>query len=260
MASFSVRWLESLQNVSLELKLIAWFQGLTPAEIESNSPHKYLTGKSDVFLAHSLNGVHWARTSRDAVIPNGAPGSLDAGLIYPTAAREAPGTGALLVTASVSPFEHGIFSNSSNGVGSGSIVTYTFRKHGLVFLESDGGVGLVGTRIVYWESGEALVNVNAASGSVLCRVTDKANKPLTGYDWSDAVSFTGDSTAWQPTWSNGKTLGALAGKGAQSVIRLEFQLVDARLYSISGNFAPLASTEANGPFPPVPRPGFEPGW
>jgi hypothetical protein len=48
-------------------------QGLSPEEITSNSPHKYLAGKSDVQLAHSLNGAYWKRTARTPIIPNGAP-------------------------------------------------------------------------------------------------------------------------------------------------------------------------------------------
>jgi hypothetical protein len=236
-------------------------QGLTKEEIGSNSPHKYLTGKSDVYLAHSLNGVHWTRTTREPVVPNGPPGAPDAGLIYPTSARLDPVDQSLIVTASVSQYEHGIFANPRNGTGSGGIVTYKWRKNGLVYLESDGGVGLVGTRIMYWGGGEASVNVDAGSGTVLCRVTDKSNNPINGYDWSDAIEFTGDdSTSWTPTWASGKGLASLAGKGASSVLRLEFQLVNARLHSIEGDFHPISVTELGGPFPPLPRPGFEPGW
>ena len=139
-------------------------------------------------------------------------------------------------------------------------MTYRYRQHGLVYLESMGGVGLVGTRIMYWEGGEAMVNVDALSGSVLCRVTDKTNTPLQGYDYSDAIAFQGDATNWTPTWKDGKGLSELAGKKAASVLRLEFQLINARLYSVSGNFVPLSVEEAAGPYPPVPRPGFEPGW
>jgi hypothetical protein len=239
-------------------------QGITAAEVLHNSPHKYLTGKSDVYLAYSLNGVHWARTVREPLIANGPPGAADAGLIYPTAAATDVSDGSLVVTASASPFEHGIFA-APNGTGSGAILTYRFRKHGLVFLESEGGVGLVGTTVLYWASGEARVNVNAAGGTVLCRVTGEAgNQPLAGYDWSDADAFSADDTGWVPTWSSGKTLDGLVRNeshaGNHALIRFEFQLVNARLYSISGDFHPISSPEVHGPFPPVPRPGFEPGW
>ena len=64
----------------------------------------------------------------------------------------------------------------------------------------------------------------------------------------------------EPKWAGGKDLSALAGQGAKSVIRFEFEMVNARLYSIEGDFAPLSTTEMRGPFPPRPRPGFEPGW
>jgi hypothetical protein len=243
-------------------------QGLTAAEIAANSPHKYLTGNSDVQLAHSLNGVSWKRTSREPMIPNGPPGSLSAGLLYPSSIQRTPERNGssdpagqqIIITASASALEHGLFSYK-NGSGSGAMLSYSLRKDGFVFLESSGGIGLVGTRILWLSLGEISVNLNARTGRVRCRVTDHSNKPLTGYDWGDSVPCEGcDTLAWIPQWKQRRNLSSLAGRGSDSVIRLEFEMVNARLYSLEGQFAPLSSPEVRGPFPPIARPGFEPGW
>jgi hypothetical protein len=245
-------------------------------------PSRYLNGKSDVQLAHSLNGVYWKRTDRTPMIPNGAPGSLDAGLIYPSSVHRTPplhagtatGTAAttgdprgekIIITASASALEHGVFSYA-NGTGSGALLSYELRKDGWAYLESSGGVGIVGTRILWLSHGEITVNLNAKTGSVLCRVTDQHNVPMPGFDWDEAVPCEAcDTLAWAPQWRQqgggpSHNLSSLAGQGSRSVIRLEFQMVNARLYSLEGHFAPISDAEARGSFPPHPRPGFEPGW
>lgn len=96
------------------------------------------------------------------------------------------------------------------------------------FLESEGGVGLVGTRILWLAAeGETVVNINAANGRARCRVTDSHNVPLQGYDWDQAVPFSGDSLRWRPQWRNStgsehyQTMSSLGGKGVHSVIHLE---------------------------------------
>ena len=150
--------------------------------------------------------------------------------------------------------------------GSGAMLTYELRKDGWVFLESSGGVGLVGTRILWLSHGELAVNLDAKTGSVRCRVTDQHNVPLEGFDWDHAVPCEAcDTLAWMPQWQDSasaatRNLSSLAGRGRSSVIRLEFEMINARLYSLEGHFAPISMSEVSGPFPPQPRPGFEPGW
>jgi hypothetical protein len=119
-----------------------------------------------------------------------------------------------------------------NGTGSGAMLSYSLRKDGWVFLESSGGIGIVGTRIFWLSHGEVAVNLNAATGRVRCRATDQHNKPLDGYDWDDSVPCEGCNTlAWIPQWQNQHNLSSLAGQGSHSVIRLEFEMVNARLVS-----------------------------
>jgi hypothetical protein len=124
------------------------------------------------------------------------------------------------------------FSVDKNGTGSGAMLSYSLRKDGWVYLESSGGIGIVGTRIFWLSHGEIAVNLNAATGRVRCRATDQHNKPLVGYDWNDSVPCEACNTlAWIPQWSNQRNLSSLAGQGSHSVIRLEFEMVNARLVS-----------------------------
>lgn len=58
------------------------------------------------------------------------------------------------------------------------------------------------------------------------RVSDELRKPQPGFDYDDCDVFKGDKVAHEVTWQ-GKSLDAFAGK----VIRLEFQLHDADLYT-----------------------------
>ena len=83
-----------------------------------------------------------------------------------------------------------------------------------------------------------------------------ATSPLEGYTFEDCEPFSGDDTAWTPTWKGGKTLSQLAGKA----LRLEVQLDSARLYAIRGDFLQMLGIqpfafERDGTIP-EPRPGF----
>ena len=203
-------------------------------------PHKFLDGHVDCQLAYSLNGWHFQRCLRDAFIPN----------VYPcTAVRREDGS--LWIYASASIHEHGRLSK-----GSGSIVTYLLRRDGFVYLESGGGVGIVGTRALYWKGGEVELNVQSPGGTARAQVTDPAGAPLAGYEFAQCEPFSGDSTAWVPRWKGGKLLAAHRGRA----IRIEVELNNARLYALRGDMVRLVAAEVallheEGVLP-EPRPGF----
>jgi hypothetical protein len=213
-------------------------------------PHKFLDGHVDCQLAYSLNGWHFQRCLRDPLIPNGEPGEPDSGSVYPcTAIRREDGS--LWIYASASIHEHGRLSRDS-----GSIVTYQLRRDGFAFLESSGGIGVVGTRALYWKGGEVELNVQSLGGTARAQVTDPAGAPLMGYGLADCAPFSGDSTAWVPRWKGGKLLAALAGR----TIRVEVELNNARLYALRGDMVRLVAAEVaryheEGAVP-EPRPGF----
>jgi len=108
----------------------------------------------------------------------------------------------------------------------GCIGLVKLRKEGFVSLRGPRGGGVVCTRTMRWPGGALRVNVDAHAGEMKVRVSDELRKPIAGFDYDDAPAFTGDSTAHEVEWKGG-SLASLRGK----VIRLEFQLRDADLYT-----------------------------
>jgi len=208
-----------------------WFIGLpwmfdcSPTETKS-LPHKYRGGKQYPQLAYSLNGWHWQRSLREPFIPNGEPGEPDAGCLQPSCMVRLP-DGSLRFYASTSRHEHGICPPDD-----GYIVGYALRRDGFAFLESDGGVGIVGTRPLWWEGGEGELNVQAPAGWVRVQATEPNGTPIAGYSFADSEVFRGDDRGWVPRWKEGRTLAALSDR----MIRLEIELENARLYAIRGRY------------------------
>lgn len=110
----------------------------------------------------------------------------------------------------------------------GSIGLAKLRKEGLVSLRGPRGGGVVCTRQIRWPGGALSVNADASQGELRIRVSDERRKPITGFDYDDMPAFTGDSVRHEVKWG-GKSLDELNGR----VIRLEFQLHDADLYTFS---------------------------
>ena len=229
---------------------LLWLYHPPPQPVPGGALYRYKGGHVDCQLAYSLNGWHFQRGLRDPFIPNGAPGQPDSGSVYPSS-MVVDGDGSLLIYASACTHEH-----ARKPPDSGSILAYRLRRDGFVFLESGGGVGVVGTRALYWRGGELELNVQSQGGHVRAQITDHEGVLLEGYRSEECESFTGDNTAWKPVWKGGKTLAALANK----TIRVEVELDNARIYAISGDFIPLSAPscrqfEIHGVVP-TPRPGF----
>jgi len=228
---------------------LPWIFHVDPS-VPGHSPHKFHDGHVDCQLAYSLNGWHFQRGLRDPFIPNGEPGEPDAGCVYPSC-MVPKDNGDLWIYASACTLEHGY-----NPYGSGSILAYRLHRDGFVYLESTGGVGVVGTRAVYWQGGELELNVQAQGGHVRAQVTDIAGEPLDGFSFDDCVPFSGDDTAWAATWQDGRRLAA----NANSLLRIEVELKSARLYAIRGDFVHALGGQCwrlrDDGLTPEPRPGF----
>jgi hypothetical protein len=108
----------------------------------------------------------------------------------------------------------------------GAIGLATVRKERFVSQRGPKTGGVVCTRAIRWPGGSLFVNADAHAGKLQVRVSDELRKPIPGFDYDDAPAFTGDSVAHEVTW-NGKLLDELKDQ----VIRLEFQLHDADLYT-----------------------------
>jgi hypothetical protein len=116
---------------------------------------------------------------------------------------------------------------------SGAIGLATLRKEGFISQHGPKTGGVVCTRAIRWPGGALLVNADAHAGEMQVRVSDELRKPIAGFDYDDAPAFTGDSTAHEVKWQGGPA-DALKGK----VIRLEFQLRDADLYTFRAASVP----------------------
>lgn len=108
----------------------------------------------------------------------------------------------------------------------GAIGLATVRREGFISQHGPKTGGVVCTRAIRWPGGGLLVNADAHSGEMKVRVSDELRKPVKGFDYDDMPAFNGDSVAHEVTWGD-KSLDALKGR----VIRLEFQLRDADLYT-----------------------------
>lgn len=112
---------------------------------------------------------------------------------------------------------------------SGGIGLAKIRKEGFISLRGPAGGGVVCTRALKWPGGELQVNADAGQGELRVRVSDALRKPLAGFNYADCDPFTGDSVSHRVKWKD-KSLASLAGQ----VIRLEFFLKDADLYTFRG--------------------------
>ena len=209
---------------------LLWLYHTAP-EVEGHSPHKFYDGHVDCQLAYSLNGWHFQRTLRVPFVANAGPGSPSSGCVYPSSMIVRDDC-SIWIYASAGTHEHGHIPPNS-----GSILAYSLRRDGFVYLESGGGVGTVGTRALYWRRGEFELNVQSQSGEARAQITDPKGTPLLGYSFADCLPFSGDDTAWTPVWNSGKKLRAQSGK----TVRLEVQLKNARIYAIRGDFVPLVA-------------------
>ena len=229
---------------------LLWLFQPPPRPVPGRALYRYEGGHVDCQLAYSLNGWHFQRGLRDPFIPNGAPGEPDSGSVYPSS-MIVDGDGSLLIYASACTHEH-----AHKPPDSGSILAYRLRRDGFVFLESGGGIGVLGTRALYWCRGELELNVQSQGGYARAQITDHEGVPLGGYKFEECETFTGDNTAWKPAWKGGKTLTTLANK----TIRVEVELGSARIYAIRGDFVPLSAGDARQferhGVVPKRRPGF----
>jgi hypothetical protein len=241
------------------------------AHLPNSTPYKFTGGKVDCQVAYSLNGISWQRTQRDTFIGQGAPGTATGACVYPTCVVQRPDTEDLWIYASASAVEHGLTPK-----GGGSIVAYRMRKDGFAYLESRSGAGKIATKALYWRGGELKLNVQGNGkygwgggasklspwerftlfGGVRVQINDWRGNLIEGYSFDECKLFSGDNTAWRPTWSSKRKLNDLKGTTFQVAIELN----NTRLYALRGNFqllcpAELLAFEATGDAP-APRPGF----
>ena len=180
-------------------------------------------GTMDIQLASSRDGIEWERTgNRKSFIPNGPPGSIDAGEIY-IAREPVIVDDEIWFYYSACPSEHGITGRT------GPLCLGKLRMDGFVSADAGNQMGTLVTKPFVCEGNELIINASAEKGLVAVVVLDESGIQYSGYSKRDCVLFDSDSISHKVTWEKRPTLDELKGK----TIRLKFYLKDANLYSFT---------------------------
>ena len=191
----------------------------TPPE----EPQIRFAGTVDVQLASSRDGINWDRAGdRKPFIPNGPPGSIDAGEIYTARGPVVVGN-ELWFYYSSSTSEHGITGRS------GPICLAKLRLDGFVSVDAGQDVGSLITKPFRCEGGPLKINASAREGMVGVAVLDESGIQYQGYSRQECALFDGDSVDHSVTWREKLSLEELKG----NTIRLKFYLQNAGLYSFT---------------------------
>ena len=191
----------------------------TPPE----EPQIRFMGTIDVQLAVSRDGIEWRRAGgRKPFIPNGPPGSLDAGEIY-MARGPVVVDDELWFYYSVCAVEHGITGRS------GPICLAKLRLDGFVSMDADHEMGTLITKPFLVDGDRLSINAAARSGSVAVAVLDEHGIQHEGFSRADCAVFDGDAVGHRVTWRTKTSLDELRGHS----VRLKFYLRNAELYSFT---------------------------
>ena len=180
-------------------------------------------GPIDVQLASSRDGVNWDRAGdREPFIPNGPPGSDDAGEIF-VARAPVVVDDELWFYYSPSAVEHGVTGRS------GPICLAKLRKDGFVSVDAGDDTGTLVTRPFRCDGGLLTINAAARGGLVGVAVLDESGTQHRGYSLHECALFDGDSVRQRITWKEKRSLDELQGRN----IRLKFYLRNAKLYAFT---------------------------
>lgn len=174
-------------------------------------------------LAWSRDGWSWERfPTRSRLLELGPEGAWDDGMVFGNIDWiEAGDEWWLYYSGSDGPHES---RERSTGIG-----LATIRREGFVSMFGPPGGGVVCTKKLLWPGGSLFVNVDASAGEMRVGVSDELRNPFPGFGFADGASYKGDSVSHEVTWQ-GRSLGEFKGK----VVRLEFHLTNAHLYTFRG--------------------------
>ena len=180
-------------------------------------------GAIDVQLASSRDGINWDRAGeRRPFIPNGPPGSIDAGEIFVARAPVVVGD-ELWFYYSPSAIEHGVTGRS------GPICLAKLRMDGFVSVDAGDDIGTLVTQPFRCAGGPLTINAAARGGLVGVAVLDEAGAQHRGFSLHECAIFDGDSLHHRVTWHDRRTLDELKGKA----IRLKFYSRNAKLFAFT---------------------------
>ena len=179
-------------------------------------------GPIDAQLVHSRDGLTWQRfEDRSPIIPNGEPGSFDAGCIL--ALANPP----VIVGDDVWVYYTAV--NTKHGAPMPpkriTVARASWRLDGFVSLDSGASGGIVETVPLHPAGDQLEVNVDASQGSFRVEVLSATGEPLPEFGLDSSESISGNHVRHMVRWKERTLL------DAGEPIRLRFHLSNAQLYS-----------------------------
>ncbi|MBW3597739.1 MAG: hypothetical protein KY475_10745 [Planctomycetes bacterium] len=182
-------------------------------------------------LVTSRDGLHWQRAGdRKALLPNGPPGTWDAGMV------KVPNQ-PLVEGDRIKLFYYG--SSQTHGFARKEYETYgredqrkqgmglaTLRKDGFASLDAGEKIGTFTTKVLSNPSGVLRVNFKTNGGWLKVELLDAAGQPLPGYSLDECLRLRGDSVDHAVTWKEHKTL-------PRRRLRLRFQMQNGSIFAFA---------------------------
>ncbi len=171
-------------------------------------------------LIYSRDGVQWIRqpSPRQPVLPLGAPGTWDDGMIY-TANHP-------LIREDKLYLYYGGFDGPHNGQNArGAVGLALMRRDGFASLEGGREGAQVTTRVLENVAGALAVNADASAGALRVEVLDERGTPVPGYEMAACIPVWTNSVQAEVRW---KAKSQLPPGGK---IKLRFRLENAALYA-----------------------------
>lgn len=241
------------------------FEG-PPYWVTRKPPATSMGCRVETQLAYSMNGRGWVRSLRQPLFGNGPNGSATFGLNYAASMLVMPDD-SLRVVAAAGSCTHGTgyaASGRNTGGCNTSILTYSLRPHGLMYMtpRPGGAPGVLGTRtlVLRGQSPRLFINADARGGAVRVQLgyggwsgsRRPPGYPLPDFGFAEAAEFRErSSVAWEPTWGDGahpRTFSTAASTLATRLLTVQVELTGtARLYALVGDFVPWCGVEECAP-------------
>jgi len=183
----------------------------------------YFDGTIFIELVSSRDGVNWKRQEgdRQPILPLGAPGTWDDGMVFTT---QHP-----LVEGDKIRLYYGGFdcTHAAKPPWHGAIGLATLRKDGFASLDATTDeTGIVTTKRLLKVGNELHVNYSAIDGWLRVEVLDDKGNVLPGYSRNDCNDLTGDRIDQKMSWKSKTKLPT-----GKTPVRLRFVMKNASLYS-----------------------------
>lgn len=188
-------------------------------------------------LAASLDGVNWSRLTRQAIIPNGAPGESDAGYVYPEPSliRFSQHGKFRVLCRSGGRFHNQWYNEALRSEKTSQFYQWAeWPEDRLAGMHADADGAL--TILMQTGGDRLLANFRTDPGGWLrFELVDRLVWPpqptpgLEGFRFDDMLPLTGDQTHAPVAWNGSRDLAAVCGKP----VAIRVRLYKATLFSVT---------------------------